>query len=300
MRIAEDSTPRPRPTQACQGSPGRDLVSRAQHAALVVRPGAGHREMHLDPPGTPVRSVIMSDTAARTLVIVPAWNESKNVGNSVREILATTTGLDVVVVDDGSTDDTAAVAAAAGARVLSLPFNMGVGGAMRTGFTYAQRHGYCRAIQVDADGQHNPQDIDRVLEGLERADICIGARFADVGDYEVRGPRRWAMKLLAAVISRVAKTRLTDVTSGFRAANRRAIDQYVRYYPAEYLGDTVDSLVSALHAGLTVTQVPVAMRPRAFGRPSQGVVGSTVYLMRSAFALTLALMRGRPARDESA
>lgn len=230
-------------------------------------------------------------------MIVPAWNESRNVGNTVREILAHT-AYDVVVVDDGSTDDTAHVARDAGARVLVLPFNMGVGGAMRTGFTFAQRHGYDRAIQVDADGQHNPRDIPLVLAGLDRADISIGARFANVGDYQAKGPRRWAMVFLADVLSRVAKTRLTDVTSGFRAANRRAIDQYVRYYPAEYLGDTVDSLVSAIHSGLIVTQVPVAMRARVHGKPSQNPLGATIYLLRSVFALTLALMRGRRRSEE--
>lgn len=241
----------------------------------------------------------MSASLERTLIIVPAWNESQNVGNTVREILSSVTGMDIVVVDDGSTDDTAGAARTAGARVLSLPFNMGVGGAMRTGFTYAQRHGYARAIQVDADGQHDPQDIIRVLAGLETADISIGARFADTGDYEVRGPRKWAMRFLAGVLSRVAGTRLTDVTSGFRAANRRAIDQYVRYYPAEYLGDTVDSLVSAIHAGLTVTQVPVSMRARVHGRPSQNPLGAAVYLLRSVFALSLALLRGRRRLEEA-
>ena len=234
----------------------------------------------------------MCPSSTRTLVVVPAWNEAKNVGITVREILVEASGLDVVVVDDGSTDLTGKIACDAGARVLSLPFNMGVGGAMRTGFTYAQRHGYDQVIQVDADGQHNARDIVRVLGGLATADISIGARFADAGEYEVRGPRRWAMRILARVISRVAGTRLTDVTSGFRAANRRAIDQYVSYYPAEYLGDTIDSLVGALHAGLTVTQVPVSMRPRVHGRPSHHPVGAAIYLLRSSFALVLALMRG--------
>lgn len=230
------------------------------------------------------------------LVIVPAWNESRNVGNTVREIIAADSAYHVAVIDDGSSDDTADVARAAGATVLRLPYNLGVGGAMRTGFTYAQRKGYTRAIQVDADGQHNPIDIGRVLDGLEHADISIGARFSDVGDYKATGPRRWAMIVLAKIVSRVAKTRLTDVTSGFRAANSRAIDQYVTYYPAEYLGDTLDSLVAACHAGLTVTQVPVAMRPRQHGVPSQGAFGSTVYLARSVLALGLALMR-RPTKS---
>jgi glycosyltransferase involved in cell wall biosynthesis len=240
----------------------------------------------------------MFDSRERALVIVPAWNEARNVGNTVREIRETSERYDIVVIDDGSTDGTGDEARVAGATVLTLPFNMGVGGAMRTGFVYAQRNGYERAIQVDADGQHNPRDIDTVLAGLADADISIGARFADVGDYSARGPRRWAMRLLASVLSRISKTRLTDVTSGFRAANRRAIDQYVRYYPAEYLGDTVDSLVSAVHAGLTVTQVPVAMRPRAFGRPSQNPIGASIYLLRSVFALTLAIMRGRGVTTE--
>lgn len=235
----------------------------------------------------------MSDNlrADRVLVLVPALNEERSVGATVREIRAASPRYDVVVIDDGSTDDTAVVARDAGATVLSLPFNLGVGGAMRTGFTYAAREGYTRAIQVDADGQHDPADIEKVVAGLARADISIGARFSDVGTYAVRGPRRWAMIVLASVVSRIAKSRLTDVTSGFRAANVRAIDQYVRYYPAEYLGDTLDSLVAALHAGLTVTQVPVAMRPRAHGTPSQGPLGSTVYLLRSVFALLLAAMR---------
>lgn len=246
------------------------------------------------------RIAVMGSTAERVLVIVPAWNEARSVGTTVREIRAADPLFDVAVIDDGSTDETAAVAHEAGATVLTLPFNLGVGGAMRTGFTYAQRHRYSRVIQVDADGQHNPADIERVLAGLERADISIGARFADVGDYRVGGPRRWAMIVLARVVSSVAKTRLTDVTSGFRAANARAIDQYVKYYPAEYLGDTLDSLVAACHAGLTVTQVPVAMRPRTHGTPSQGPLGASIYLLRSVLALGLAIMR-RPssARTEA-
>lgn len=240
----------------------------------------------------------MMQVKDRILVLVPAWNEGRNVGNTVREIRGASEEFDVVVIDDGSTDDTAAVAREAGAVVLTLPFNLGVGGAMRTGFTYAARHGYQCAIQVDADGQHDPADIMRVIAGLEDADISIGARFAEVGDYTVRGPRRWAMVVLASVVSRIARTRLTDVTSGFRAANRRAIEQYVRYYPAEYLGDTVDSLVAAVHAGLRVAQVPVAMRARVHGTPSQHPIGAAVYLFRSAFALLLAVMRSPGRRSE--
>jgi len=245
--------------------------------------------------------VTAEDTAGRSacLVIIPAWNEDVVLRATLTEIAACAMDLDVVVIDDGSTDRTATVAAECGATVLRLPFNLGVGGAMRTGYEYALRYGYAQAIQVDADGQHDPKDIPAVLAGLGAADICIGARFAGKGTYSARGPRRWAMGLLAAVVSRVAHTRLTDITSGFRAANRKAIEQYCRHYPAEYLGDTVDSLVVAIRSGCTVTQVPVTMRVRQGGQASNGPWKSTVYLTRALFALFIALTR-RPVKAEEA
>lgn len=231
----------------------------------------------------------------RVLVIMPAWNEGAVVGSTVREVLHANARYDVVVVNDGSTDSTAEEAAAAGATVLNLPFNLGVGGAMRAGFKYAQRLGYAQVIQVDSDGQHDPRNIDEVLAGLQHADISIGARFADRGEYKVTGPRKWAMQLLAKVISGLAKTRLTDVTSGFRAANERAVAQYLDHYPAEYLGDTIDSLVVAIRSGCTVTQVPVEMRARQGGKPSHNPVKAAIYLGRSVFALLFALTR-KPTR----
>lgn len=234
----------------------------------------------------------------RRLVIMPAWNEAAVIGDTITELRATVSGVDLLVVDDGSTDATVRVAEAAGARVLRLPYNLGVGGALRAGFKYAWENGYDQAMQVDADGQHDPTQIEAVFAGLAEADISIGARFAGVGDYTVRGPRQWAMKLLSVAFTRAAGVQLTDVTSGFRAANRRAILQYTRHYPAEYLGDTVDSLMTAIRSGLTVTQVPVAMRPRQGGEPSHSPWKAAIYLVRSAFALMIALTRRRtPAAD---
>jgi glycosyltransferase involved in cell wall biosynthesis len=229
----------------------------------------------------------------RVLIIMPAWNEADCVGSTVAEVLSLNEPYDVLVVNDGSTDETASCAAAAGAVVMNLPFNLGVGGAMRAGFRYAQRLGYQQVIQVDADGQHDPRNIREVINGLQSADISIGARFADRGDYVVSGPRKWAMKLLAFVLTKLAKTPLTDVTSGFRAGNERAIAQYLDHYPAEYLGDTIDSLVVAIRSGLTVTQVPVEMRPRQGGTPSHHPIKAAVYLGRSFFALAFALTRKR-------
>lgn len=226
---------------------------------------------------------------------MPAWNEEEAIGQTLREIAEVNPGVDLLVVDDGSTDDTAEIAELSGAAVLRLPYNLGVGGAMRAGYKFAKQFDYDQAIQIDADGQHDPRDIGKVLEGLDRANISIGARFAEQGTYKARGPRRWAMSMLAGIVSRLAHTRLTDVTSGFRAADRVAIDQYCAYYPAEYLGDTIDSLVIAIRSGLTVTQVPVSMRPRQAGTPSNNPLKSTIYLLRSMFALFISMTR-RPVK----
>ena len=151
-------------------------------------------------------------------------------------------------------------------------------------------------MQIDADGQHDPRYLPVLLDRLADADVVIGARFARSGDpYQVRGPRRWAMVLLARVLSRLAGTRLTDVTSGFRAANRRAMGVFAAHYPAEYLGDTVESLVIATRMGCTVTQVPVDMRPRAAGRASSSPLRAAIYLLRAVVALGMAVVRRWPA-----
>ncbi|MCL2652267.1 MAG: glycosyltransferase family 2 protein [Propionibacteriaceae bacterium] len=236
----------------------------------------------------------------KTLVITPAWNEAEAIAATLGEIISANPGVDVLVVDDGSTDATADIAEAAGAIVLRLPFNLGVGGAMRAGYEFARRYDYDQAIQVDADGQHAASDIPLVLSGLADADICLGARFAGKGEYSVHGPRRWAMSLLAAIVSRMAGTKLTDITSGFRAANRKAIAQYCRHYPAEYLGDTVDSLVMAIRSGCSVTQVPVEMLARRAGQASHNPFKSTILLGRTMFALLVALTRRRVSEKDGA
>lgn len=235
----------------------------------------------------------MNSTVAgrRTLAIVPAWNEAAMIGRTVREIRSAQPDVDIVVVNDGSTDATASLARAAGAQVLDLPFNMGVGAAMRTGFLYAHREGYDYAIQVDADGQHNPANIPLLIAELGRgmADIVIGSRFAEDRGYPVSGPRRWAISVLSFILTRLSGTPLTDITSGFRAANRRALEQYIRHYPNEYLGDTVDSLVVAIKNGLRVAEVPVSMRVRQGGVPSHSPVRSALFLLRSSLVVLLAL-----------
>lgn len=227
----------------------------------------------------------------RTLVAIPALNEAATVADVVAEVRGALPDADILVVDDGSTDATASVASTAGARVVTLPFTVGVGGAMRTAFLYAQDRDYDAVVQVDADGQHVPSHIPALLAALADRSVVVGARFTAGDDYPVRGPRRWAMRLLSRTLTRVCATELTDTTSGFRAADRSAIALFARHYPAEYLGDTVESLVIASRAGLRVGQVPVTMRLRQGGSASQSPLRATLYLGRAVLALYVALAR---------
>ncbi|OIV36388.1 glycosyl transferase family 2 [Mangrovactinospora gilvigrisea] len=232
------------------------------------------------------------------LVVMPAWNEARGLAAVLRELREVRPDVDVLVVDDGSADRTAEVARASGVRVAVLPYNLGVGGAMRLGYRYALAHGYDAAVQVDADGQHDPAQLAVLLDGLagpDAADLVIGARFAGAGSYRARGPRRWAMRLLSAVVSRLAGVRLSDTTSGFRACNRAVMAHFAAFYPVEYLGDTVESLVGVVRRGYRVRQVPVAMRPRATGVPSTSPVKAAVYLARAGLVLALAVTRRLPA-----
>ena len=236
----------------------------------------------------------MSDDVAtngHVLVVIPALNEEDSVGDVIKQVADVLPDAHVLVVDDGSTDRTRAVAMGAGADVITLPFNLGVGGALRAGFRYAVRYGYEIAVQVDADGQHDPTEIPALLDGLEHADLVIGARFAGAGEYPVRGARKLAMRALAHLLSRQTSAPLSDTTSGFRAFNRATIETFARDYAAEYLGDTVEALIIASKAGLRVTQVPVVMRPRLSGQPSQSRVKSALYLGRVILALALSRLR---------
>lgn len=228
------------------------------------------------------------------IVAIPAFNESATVASVVTEVRAVVPGAIIVVIDDGSSDATADRAAGAGAEVLRLPFNCGVGGAMGAAFKYASGMGAQAVVQVDADGQHDASHIPALLAGLHSADVVVGARFAGVGEYRVRGPRRWSMSMLSRTVSAVVGSPLTDVTSGFRAAGPRAIALYAGNYPAQYLGDTVESLVLASRAGLTISQVPVDMRTRQGGRASHGFTTSALHVGRAYLALFAAVTRPTP------
>ncbi|MDH3425736.1 MAG: glycosyltransferase family 2 protein [Acidimicrobiia bacterium] len=221
----------------------------------------------------------------RTVVVVPAFNEQDTVGEVVKRIAAA--GLPAVVVDDGSTDSTVIEAEAAGARVLRLPVNIGVGGALRTGFAYAVGRGFERVVQVDADLQHDPALIPVLLEAADHtgAELMIGSRFA-AGDYAVSGVRRALMRMLARLVSRTVGSELDDVTSGFRVISQPLLRRFAVDYPTEYLGDTVEAILLAHKHGAAVAQVPVEMAPRSSGS-SVSRVHAAGQLARVLFAMAV-------------
>lgn len=236
----------------------------------------------------------------RELIAIPAWNEEGSIADVIAKVHEHRPSADVLVVDDGSTDATARLAQASGAVVVSLPFNVGVGGAMRTAFLYAQRHGHTAVVQVDADGQHDPADLDRLLDGLADSDIVVGTRFHPDSMYFVGGPRRWAMVLLSKALSRMNRAPISDPTSGFRSAGPRAIALFAIEYPADYLGDTVGSLAIAIRRGLAIRETPVTMYFRQTGRPSKNALWSALYLGRATLAImATALKKSNTPRGDS-
>ena len=230
----------------------------------------------------------------RLLIVIPAWTEEAVIGDVLEAVKAEKPSFaDILVVSDGSVDATASIARAAGVAVLDLPLNLGVGGAMRAGFQYARRSGYQYACQLDADGQHDPGEIETLIDTASRegADVVIGSRFAGKGNYEARGPRKWAMNLFSFILSRVCHTRLSDTTSGFKLYGPRALSLFARNYPAEYLGDTIGALVIAARSHLVVREVGVQMHPRAGGEPSHNPIKSALFLVRATLALVVSLSR---------
>ena len=228
----------------------------------------------------------------RRIVIVPALNEAVTVASVVGEIREVDPECEVIVVDDGSTDETTDRALEAGARVLRLPLNLGIGGAMQAGYLYAHEQGFDIAVQVDGDGQHDPRELGRLLEPLleGRADMVIGTRFArgEAKTYRASIGRSIGIRLFARIVSLRVRQRMTDTTSGFRAVNRRGIEVFAGHYPHDY--PEVETVVTASRGGLRITEVPVEMRLRTAGRSSITNVGSVYYVLKVLLALFIGLL----------
>jgi glycosyltransferase involved in cell wall biosynthesis len=230
-------------------------------------------------------------TALKRIAIVPARNEEASIARVIAEIRAFDPDFDIVVIDDGSADRTAAVAETAGARVVRLPFNLGIGGAVQTGFRYALEHGFQIAVRLDGDGQHDPGELPSLLEPVlaGRADIAVGSRFAGSGEYRPPLARRLGIRLFSRVVSLLVRQRVTDTTSGFQAVNRRGIVLFAADYPHDY--PEVEAIVMVFKHRLRLEEVPVRMRERAAGTSSITAVRSIYYMAKVSLALFVGLFR---------
>jgi glycosyltransferase involved in cell wall biosynthesis len=237
----------------------------------------------------------------RKLAIVPAYNEADMVGRVVREIKRCAPGFDIVVVDDGSTDATSAEAAAEGAVVIRHPYNLGIGGAMQSGYKYALRYDYDVAVQVDGDGQHKPEYLPELLEALrtrsDKADMVYGSRFRGDPGYKVPLGRRLGNLIFSVVLSAITRQKITDPTSGFRMTNRRGIELFARDYPHDY--PEVEALLMLHSHHLRIHEVQVRMNARGFGRSSIDYPRSAYYMVKVLLALFVGLFRRRPTPIEA-
>jgi glycosyltransferase involved in cell wall biosynthesis len=232
----------------------------------------------------------------RRLAVVPAYNEADTVGDVVRGIHRHAPDWDVLVVDDGSTDKTGVHARSAGAELLRTPFNLGIGGAMQAGFVYALEQGYDLMVQVDADGQHDPGEIPKLIDARERhpdVDMVCGSRFLSAErDYPAPISRRTGIHLFAFLLSRIVGQRVSDPTSGFRLYNRRAIELFARDYPHDY--PEVEAVLMLHHHRLRMREEQVRMYERGGGVSSISSGKSVYYMIKVLLAIWVGLVRRRP------
>lgn len=225
----------------------------------------------------------------KTLIIIPAYNEEGSIAGVIQDIHRHAPEADVIVVNAGSTDRTAELAAAAGAKVLTLPYNVGIGGGMQTGYLYAQRMGYDIAVQMDADGQHPAEELPKLIAKAREADLVIGSRYVETTSYRSSRMRRAGMVFFSGLVSLVTGQRFTDTTSGFRAAGRKVIELYASYYPIDY--PEVESIVYLKRKGCRITEVATEMHHRKAGKSSITPWKSVYYMVKVTLAVLMSAIR---------
>jgi glycosyltransferase involved in cell wall biosynthesis len=246
----------------------------------------------------PMAGAATVSTGLSYLAVVPAYNEADTIAEVVLALSTQAPRFDTLVIDDGSTDSTALLAFGAGATVLKLPFNVGIGGAVQTGFVYAREHGYDFLAQVDADGQHDSVELERLIETMdeEAVDMVCGSRFL-TEDHHYPAPisRRTGIHIFAFLLSRITGMRVSDPTSGFRLYNRRAIELFAENYPHDY--PEVEAVLILHHHRLRMREVPVRMYARGGGSSSISTGKSAYYMFKVLLALFVGLGRRRMAID---
>lgn len=224
------------------------------------------------------------------LILIPAFNEELNLGGVAREILGN--GYQVLVIDDGSVDNTRDVAIECGVRILSLPFNLGVGGALKTGFRHACELGFLAVVQVDADGQHSVNEISNLLHEANTSDahLVLGSRFrSPTNELKIGALRRLAMRILAISASRATGAYITDPTSGFRLIRQPLLSEFSKNFPVNYLGDTFEALISAGRTGYRVREIPAAMKHRMNGVSTATNVQAVKFIIKSVLVVVVRL-----------
>lgn len=218
------------------------------------------------------------------LAIIPAYNEEKNIYKVVSSIKKSSLKVDVVVVNDGSKDNTESEAKRAGAKVLSLSSNLGIGGAVQTGYLYALYNDYDAAVQIDGDGQHSPKDLERLADELNssEADMVIGSRFICKSIYKPNVFRKIGIKYFSMLVSFLCRSSYYDTTSGYRMVNRKGISLFANYYPQDY--PEVETIVYAVKNGLKVKEISVDMNKRQGGKSSITPIKSIYYMLKVTLA----------------
>lgn len=225
----------------------------------------------------------------KKLVIIPAYNEENSIGAVIEDIHQYAPDMDIVVVNDGSSDRTAEIASLHQAVVLNMPFNVGIGGGMQTGYRYALEHNYDIAIQMDADGQHCAAELPRLCAQMEDYDLVIGSRYVEETAYQSSMMRRVGMIFFSGLIRMITGQRFTDTTSGFRAANRNVIALYAMYYPMDY--PEVESIVYLKRKGCRLTEVKTEMRSRQAGKSSITPFRSIYYMIKVTLSVVMCAAR---------
>jgi glycosyltransferase involved in cell wall biosynthesis len=265
-------------------------VERAESAAQFCRL---ENSVFSCPPLT-ASSILIIMLSKKILIIVPAYNEEGNIRNTIKEILSLDLTTSIIVVNDGSGDNTEEEARSAGAQVLSLPFNLGIGGAVQTGFIFAKEHSFDIAVQVDGDGQHDVSYVPQLIEPLLRdeADMTVGSRFLPpyLG-YQSSFIRRIGIDFFAQLISFITQYKVTDPTSGFRAYNKKMINIFAEYYPQDFPEPEAISVGGRYQA--RITEIPVQMRKRTSGNSSIRYFKSLYYMIKVTFAILLDKLKGR-------
>ncbi len=223
----------------------------------------------------------------KVLIIIPAYNEEKSLPELLKSISRNCPEYDVLVVNDCSADNTSGVCRACGAKVVDLPVNLGIGGAVQAGYRYALYNGYDAAVQVDGDGQHNPEYIGALVSKLEKgSNLCIGSRFIEKEGFQSTFSRRVGIRYFCALIRLITGQNTTDPTSGFRACDRKAIEYFSRDYPRDY--PEPETLVSANRNKLIISEIPVIMNERKGGKSSITSFKSVYYMIKVSLAVIAA------------